>query len=157
MHSRKVLLDCSHLLKSHSICTYISEIDFSSAKNKMRTIDATINCPNPVPQISTSTKPQRWRQQTQHQSNIDLKSFYLELSKCDYKPTILSLVSEHAHDYIPKSYSLNYPKPFQSLYDQKLLKLEYTDLLLACSEVDIHVNADMVSAVESATRNHEQI
>ena len=31
----------------------ISEIDFSSAKNKMRTIEATINCPNPVLQIST--------------------------------------------------------------------------------------------------------
>ena len=39
----------------------------------------------------------------------------------------------------------NYSKQFQSLYDQKFLKLA------ACSEVDIHVNADMVSAVESAT------
>ena len=156
MHSRKVQLDCSQLSKSHSICTYISEIDFSSAKNKMRTIDATINCPNPVSQVSTSTKPQRWRQQTQHQSNIDLKSFYRELSKCGYKPAILSLVSEHAHNHIPKSSSPNYPKPLQSLYDQKFLKLEYTDLLSACSEVDIHVNADMVSAVESATRDQSK-
>ena len=30
----------------------ISEIDFSSAKNEMRTVDATINCPNPVLQIT---------------------------------------------------------------------------------------------------------
>ena len=57
---------------------------------RMRTIDATINCPNPVTQINTSTTPQRWWQQAQHQSNIDLKSFYLELSKCDYNPVILS-------------------------------------------------------------------
>ena len=39
----------------------ISEIDFNSARNRMRTIDATSNCPNTVPPISTSTTPQRWR------------------------------------------------------------------------------------------------
>ena len=77
---------------------------------RMRTINVTINCPNPITQISTSTTPQRWWQQAQHQSNIDLKSFYLELSKCDYKPAILSLVSENAHNYIPKSSSPNYPE-----------------------------------------------
>ena len=104
-------------------------IDFSSTKNKMRTINVTINCPNPITQISTSTTPQRWWHQAQHQSNIDLKSFYLELSKCDYKPAILSLVSENAHNYIPKSSSPNYP---ELCMIKKCLKLECTDLLSAC-------------------------
>ena len=51
------------------------------------------------------------------------------------------------------SSSPNYPKPLQSLYDPKFLKLGYTDLLSTCAKVDLHVNEDMVSAVESATRD----
>ena len=58
--------------------------------------------------------------------------------------------------YIPKSHTLDYPTPLQSLHDPKFLKLEYTDLLSTCAKVNLHVNENMVSAVEFATRDQSK-
>ena len=135
----------------------VCEIDFSSVKNKKKAIDAAINCPGPVPEgDSNLVTPAQIQRQQESGSSIRLQAFYSELSKCGCKPAILSLVTEHAHMYIPKSSSPNYPKPLQSLYDPKFLKLGYTDLLSTCAKVDLHVNEDMVSAVESATRDQSK-
>ena len=41
----------------------------------------------------------------------ELCELYSALSKCKSKPAILSLVKEHASDYIPKSLDPQFPQP----------------------------------------------
>ena len=60
----------------------ISQIDFSSAKNKMKSIDAVINSSAIIPDTTTSsTRHNSTQHIQQEQSTTRLQHFYSELSK----------------------------------------------------------------------------
>ena len=68
-------------------------------------------------------------------SQNELCELYSALSKCKSKPAILSLVKEHASDYIPKSLNPQFPQPLSTLYDPSKLDASYTELLSAADAV----------------------
>ena len=130
----------------------VSKLDFSSAKQKMHNMTSTSqHAPSQPSQTNISSSSAVAKPEDK-----DLKSLFLQLSKCGSKPAILSLVPEYAHNYTPKSTMANYPKPLQSLHEPKFLQLSYVDLLSACKEVDLQVTTEMVLGVESCTRNQSR-
>ena len=92
----------------------LCKLDFSSAKSKKHRIDSAI-VSTIGSSMTTATAPVKDVVKRDHQDQ-DLQSFYLQISKCSSKPAILSLVPQHAQDFIPKSTLPNFPKPLQSLH-----------------------------------------
>ena len=118
----------------------ISEADFTSAKARKRKIDDVIN---DTPQHPCSSKSVAVKAPEQ-------RAFYQRLSQGQTKPSILSLIPEHAKNYIPKSSLPTFPKPLVELYQSKFLELDY--LLSECESIDTKLTAEMAFNVEQATK-----
>ena len=82
----------------------------------------------------------------------ELCELYSALSNCKSKPAILSLVKEHASDYIPKSLDPQFPQPLSMLYDPGKLSASYTELLSAAEAVVLEIAEEQSTIVEQATR-----
>ena len=133
----------------------LRKLDFSSAKSKKRKIDSAIASTSGT---TSTTAPVKNHVVKQAQPDQDLQSFYLQISKCNSKPAILSLVPQHAQDFIPKSTLPNFPKPLQSLHQSNFDQLNYAELLSASVEAhdQLHLTSEMVEAVEKETRDQSQ-
>lgn len=82
----------------------------------------------------------------------ELQSFFQNLSQCNSRPGILSLVPEYQSSYIPKSSLLSFPKSLQDLYDPTLSQISYSNLLTKSESVSIELSEEMGRSVEEATR-----
>ena len=127
----------------------IRDIDFTSARGKKRKLDETLegsetNSDRPV--SKSGTLP----------TDTEMEHFFNNLSLCDTKPAILSLVPPHSDRYIPKASLSNFPKPLPSLRTSDSCKLNYPDLLNACEKVSIEITDDMSQAVEKETRKQSK-
>ncbi|SMN01988.1 hypothetical protein SPONN_289 [uncultured Candidatus Thioglobus sp.] len=148
----------------------VKDIDFSSPGSKKKGIDCSIaastsnapSCPiaastsNAPSTASTSNAPSCSSQhQQQHKvtlpNSTELKSFFTDLSKCNTKPAILSVVEQFTDQYIPKTRSGVFPNTISSLYNSKYLSSNYTELLHICDSVSIDFTDDMVKAVRTET------
>ena len=85
-----------------------------------------------------------------------MEQLFNNLSLCDTKPAVLSLVSLHSDMYVPKVSLPTFPKPMTSLCNPAHCKLNYLDLLKACDNVSIEVTDDMAQAVEKETRKQSK-
>ena len=73
----------------------------------------------------------------------ELDGLYLSLSKCKSKPSILSLISKHSSEYVPKSLHPDLPPILTTaLFDSEKIKSSYLDLLKAAAEIEIPVSTD---------------
>lgn len=86
----------------------------------------------------------------------EVRELYKNLSKCDVKPSILSLIPEYSDSYVPKASIPQFPRPLSLLYDPNFLKLSYPELLEKCEHVDVSVSSQMSLLVEKETRNQSQ-
>ena len=109
----------------------LHKLDFSSAKSKKGKIDSTIASSS---KSTTATAPVK-KAVSYHPSPDELQSFYLKISKCNSKPAILSLIPQHAHEFVPKSTLPTFPKPLLSLYQPSFAQLDFADLLSASAKV----------------------
>ena len=66
---------------------------------------------------------------------------------------ILSLISKHADNYIPKSQQNVFPASLLSLADPAYIGLQYGELLEICDNISFTVSPLMAEAVEKATRD----
>ena len=88
----------------------------------------------------------------------DIKSLYLQISKCSSKPAILSIVPPHMlRIMLPKARDLpNFPKPLQSLYQSSFYQLNYVELFSSTCSVEAHdqlsLTTEMVDTVEKETQ-----
>ena len=89
-------------------------------------------------------------------TDTEMEQFFNNLSLCDTKPAILSLVPPHSDSYIPKASLSNFPKPLPSLRTSDSCKLNYPDLLNSCEKVSIEITDDMSQAVEKETRKQSK-
>ena len=81
--------------------------------------------------------------------------FYCQLStKTPGKPVILSLVSEYANAYIPKTLTSDFPRPLSELFDASAVNLTFDELLTKCEEVydTFTITRDEAKVVEANTR-----
>ena len=86
----------------------VKDIDFTSAKAKKRKLEessadaqASSHHPGPSPSVRMTISP----------TSLELQNFFQELSKCGSRPVILSLIPEHAHNFIPKARLPSFPQP----------------------------------------------
>ena len=128
----------------------IKDIDFTSAKSKKRKLDDSSTSTTPSSAYHCGPSPSV--RMTESPSSPELKSLYQNLSKCGSKPVILSLVPEHADNFVPKARLSAFPEPLQSLSKPEYLKLGYTELLTLCESTTITVTQEMALADEEATR-----
>ena len=86
------------------------------------------------------------------QKQVDI--FYKELSLCNSKPAILSIIPPYDDIYIPKQLITNLlPKMLSDIYDTKLLKNSYLELCQHCENIEFsQVTEEQQIAVEELTR-----
>ena len=127
----------------------IKDIDFTSARGKKRKLDELLDGSESSSDAAVSksgTPP----------TETEMEQLFNNLSLCDTKPAVLSLVSLHSDMYVPKVSLPTFPKPMTSLRNPAHCKLNYLDLLKACDNVSIEVTDDMAQAVEKETRKQSK-
>ena len=132
----------------------LRKLDFSSAKLKKHKIDSAIASTSKRTTIQVRDVASVKRESPDQ----DIKSLYLQISKCGSKPAILSLVPPHAQEYAPKSTLPNFPKPLQSLYQSSFYQLNYAELLSASVEAhdQLNLTTQMVDTVEKEIRDQSR-
>ena len=127
----------------------IKDIDFTSARGKKRKLDEMLDGSESSSDAAVSksgTPP----------IETEMEQLFNNLSLCDTKPAVLSLVSLHSDMYVPKVSLPAFPKPMTSLRNPAHCKLNYLDLLKACDNVSIEATDDMAQAVEKETRKQSK-
>ena len=126
----------------------IKSIDFTSSMAREKKIDDVINdTPHRSPCSSKSVAVKAPEQN-------ELRAFHQRLSKGQTKPSILSLIPEHAKNYIPKSSLPTFPKPLVEFHKSKFL--DYSHLLSECESIDIQLTAEMEFNVQQATKDQSR-
>ena len=119
----------------------IKDIDFTSARSKKRKLDDMID-------ISESTEEANDSKPT----DSEMEQFFANLSLCETKPGILSLIPKCSDAYVPKLSLCTVPRPLTSLHKSDYIKLEYNDLLNVCEKVSLEFTSEMAKSVELETR-----
>ena len=129
----------------------LHKLDFSSAKSKKSKIDSTGTIASSSKKTTTTASVKKV---PHHPSPDELQSFYLKISQCNSKPAILSLIPQHAHDFVPKSTLPTFPKPLLSLYQPSFTQLDFADLISASAKAyeQLYLTTEMAEAVEKETR-----
>ena len=142
-------LPCSWLPTSFQFVNFskVAEIDFKtpSMKRKLKVQADTDEGP------SEQKKPYT---QIPKPTGSELNQFYVNLSRTEGKPVILSHTPGFSDPYVPISHLPNFPKPLTELFDPNAMSLSYPDLLQQCEELyNNHVlTADQAELVENNTR-----
>ena len=86
--------------------SFQKDTDFTLAKVKKRKLEessadaqASSHHPGPSPSVRMTISP----------TSLELQNFFQELSKCGSRPVILSLIPEHAHNFVPKARLPSFP------------------------------------------------
>lgn len=73
-----------------------------------------------------------------------------QLSKCQTKPVLLSLISPYADSYVLPSRNI---PAVMSLFDKKYLDLSYNDLVKVCQSIQIDITKEQIERVQIDTIN----
>ena len=84
----------------------------------------------------------------------EIQQLYINLSKTDGKPVLLSHTEGFSDPFIPASELPNFPKPLSELFDENATTMSYPDLLQRCDEVynSYFITADQAELVEKHTK-----
>ena len=82
-------------------------------------------------------------------SELELQTFFDQLSESKEKPAILSLIKKHSALFIPPSAKV---KKITDLFCKDLLDCSYLDLLTICENTNINITEDEIILVENDTR-----
>jgi hypothetical protein len=158
-------LSCTQVKCSWILPSYVSEVDYSrirdinftSAKKLKADLDKSLD------QLSTGTeagKPQIHVQAKVNTikaipvpTNVEMESFYADLSKCKSKPVSLSLVSPYADSFVLKSQTI---PTIHGLSTPQNQDLTYSELLQVCHEQKVVLSAEQMSQIEKDTRDQAQ-
>ena len=82
-------------------------------------------------------------------TDSEMEQFFANLSLCETKPAILSLIPKYSDTYVPKLSLSTLPQPLTSLHKSDYMKLE---LLNICEKVSLDFTNEMAKSVELETR-----
>ena len=84
----------------------------------------------------------------------ELNQFFVNLSKTEGKPVLLSTIPNFSNSYVPVSHLPNFPKPLTELFDPTAITLSYPELLQQCEELynNYVITANQAEVVEENTR-----
>ena len=80
----------------------------------------------------------------------EMDSLFCELSKCQTKPILLSLMSPYADSYVLPSRNI---PTVMSLFDKEYLDLSYQDLIKVCQSIQIDISKEQIEQVQIDTIN----
>ena len=139
-------------LKCH-IYKQIHELDFTSAKSQKSKFDDKIDqsCSNnsDPPSQKSSYKKEKVIPKP---SKGELQSFFTNLSKCNSKPALLSIVQPFSDNYIPQQSAKELPPLLTELTDPSAFGLPFNELLQTCSKVKAKIK---VTSEKSKTAERE--
>ena len=119
------------------------QIDFTSARGKKRKLDDMLEgCETQVDEVMVK--------QGSEPTDDEMVLFFSNLSLCDTKPAILSLIPEYSDNYVLKSSSRSLP--LTALQKPEYLSLDYHDLLNVCESVTVDINDEVAQLIEEETR-----
>ena len=83
--------------------------------------------------------------------NRGTKQFFLNISKCEGKPAILSLIEPYNELFVAQEVAL--PNPLtKQLFKEEYMKLGFESLLSKGKEITIDINKEQCLLIESSTR-----
>ena len=133
----------------------ISKIDFSSPSSKRRSIEEALQnvTQSSTPTVTTSAPKFQFTPPT----DAELTSLFQALSLSGTKPAILSLISEHASAYVPKSQQDIFPQPLSTLVDYPAcIGLSYDKHVTVCSNKSIVITQTMAESIERSTKDQSK-
>ncbi|CAB4037284.1 Hypothetical predicted protein, partial [Paramuricea clavata] len=131
----------------------IRDINFTSAKKLKADLDKSLD------QLSTGTEADKPQIHVQAKvntkaipvpTNVEMESFYADLSECKSKPVSLSLVSPYADRFVQKSQTI---PTIHGLSTPQYQDLTYPELLQVCHKQKIVLSAEQISQIEKDTRD----
>lgn len=126
-----------------------SSIDFTSASSRKHQLDASL--------IDASCHAPRKRQRIlpciQPSTDEEIKQFFsaIQMNNSGVKPAILSVIAEHADDYVEKSVLL-FPPKISDILDGASCAGNYVEILKKCDEI---VDSNMLSVTDEQCKNVE--
>ena len=130
----------------------VRDVNFKSAKKMKADLDATIeNLPDDL-QLSADSKiftesPVQ-KPEVPAPTQAEMESFYSEISKCQTKPVLLSLVPPYADSYVLPSRKI---PTIMDLFDKNNLELPYNELLKICQSINIEITEEQIDQVQKDT------
>ena len=85
-------------------------------------------------------------------TDSEMEQFFTNLSLCETKPAILSLIPKYSDTYVPKLSLSTLPQPLTSLHKSDYMKLEYNELLNVCQKVSLDFTSEIAKSIELETR-----
>lgn len=127
------------------------DVNFKSAKKMKADLDANIDR---LPEMLETTTNQKEKITTKSQvpapSEPEMDTLFCELSKCQTKPVLLSLISPYADSYVLPSRNI---PAVMSPFDKKYLDLSYNDLVKVCQSIQIDITKEQIERVQIDTIN----
>ena len=118
-------------------------IDFTSARGKKRKLDDMLEgCETQTDEVTVKqgSKP----------TDDEMALFFRNLSMCNTKPAVLSLIPEYSDNYVVMSTSRSLP--LTALLKPEYLALDYHDLLNVCEGVTVDITNETAQVIEQETR-----
>ena len=142
-------LPCSWLSTSFQFVNFskVAEMDFKAPTMKRKSSLLTDCNERPSEQKKLDT-------QIPKPTEGELHQCFVNLSKTEGKPVLLSTIPDFSDSYIPVSHLPNFPKPLTELFDPTVMTLSYPELPQQCEELynNYVITADQAEVVEENTR-----
>jgi len=132
----------------------VCDIDFKSAQKLKSELD------NRIENLSTHStetehvntdkecKATESKDKVSPPSELEMKSFFEELSKCKSKPVVLSVVEDFSESYVLASRKIS---TVPDLFDSKYLSMSYPELIEACMKIELKVSKEDILQIEKDT------
>ena len=122
----------------------IKDINFKSAKKLKAEMEKSVSDCSLRKEESKNLNPC----EISKPSQAEMDQFYSSLNDCKVKPAVLSLIDPYQNHFVSKTRGL---KTVRELFDEKYLKMNYSDLLKECHRVKLVVTEEHVSLIEKET------
>ena len=124
-------LPCSWLPASYQFVSFskVANIDFTTPSQKRKTLQ------RKTEDEHSSSTPSKKVYTVSQPTQDEIQQLYVNLSKIDRKPVLLSHTEGFSDPFIPASELPNFPKPLSELFDENATTMSYPDLLQRCDEV----------------------
>ena len=149
-------LSCTQMKCSWILPSFVNEVEYAPVRNinfksarKMKVdLDEMIENFTDDLQLSgiskVSTESAAPKPEIPAPTQAEVENFYSNLSKCQTKPVVLSLVPPYADSYVLPSYIMD-------LFDKNNLELPYNEPIKICQSTNIEISEEQIDQVQKDT------
>ena len=136
----------------------ICDIDFTTPQKKRKMLENHTSCPLIATSSSSPSTMYMSSNQIDRPTEEEMETLFKNLSECETKPALVSLVPGYCDLYIPKSECDCLPKPLGRLFKEELLQATYPELLKVSEEtfLSISITSEQAKSLEVLTIGQSQ-